>query len=60
VLANGRVYTIRHPDQCMVMAKSIVIGEVSPATDEFIEYTVTINPWNILRVEHEEMAEAVG
>ena len=60
VLANGRVYSIRHPDQCMVMQKSVVIGEVSPVIDEFIEYTVTINPWNVLRIEHEEMAEAMA
>jgi hypothetical protein len=58
VLSNGRVYSIRHPDQCMVMQKSVVVGEVSPVTDEFIEYTVTINPWNVIRVEHEHLAVA--
>lgn len=59
VLANGAVYNIRHPDQCMVMAKSVVVGEVSPVADEFIEWTVTINPWNIIKVEPvQEMALA--
>jgi hypothetical protein len=58
VLADGARYDIRHPDQCMVMPKSVVIGEVSPANDGFIEWTININCWNVLRIERE--AEAVS
>jgi hypothetical protein len=60
VLGNGAVYNIRHPDQCMVLPKSVVVGEVSPADDGFIEWTVTVNPWNVLRIEHEHSHELAG
>ena len=51
VLANGAVYDIRHADQCMVSPRGVVVGEVSPLTDGFIEYTLNVNPHNVLRIE---------
>ncbi|MDB5308715.1 MAG: hypothetical protein JWO38_2917 [Gemmataceae bacterium] len=60
VLANGAIYDIRHPDQCMVLPKSVVVGEVSPTADGFIEWMVTVNPWNVLRIEHEPVRELAG
>jgi hypothetical protein len=56
VLADGARYDIRHPDQCMVMPKSVVIGEVSQAADGFIEWTININCWNVIRIEREAVA----
>lgn len=53
VLADGARYEIRHPDQCMVMPKSVVIGEVSPSDDGFIEWTININCWNVIRIDRE-------
>ena len=50
VMANGAFYDIKHPDQCMVMPKSIVVG-ASRTDDGFIDWTVTLNPWNVLRIE---------
>ena len=52
VLADGARYDIRHPDQCMVMPKSVTIGEVSP-DDGFIEWSINVNPWNVLRIERQ-------
>ena len=34
----------------MVMPKSVTIGEVSP-DDGFIEWSINVNPWNVLRIE---------
>lgn len=60
VLANGASYHIRHPDQCMVQPKSVMVGEVSPADDGFIAWTVSVNPWNVIRLERAEELELVG
>ena len=57
VLADGAHYDIRHPDQCMVMPKSVTIGEMS-ANDEFIEWTINVNCWNVIRIERAEEPEA--
>lgn len=54
ILADGAKYEIRHPDQCMVMKKSVVIGEVSPEVGGFIEWTININCWNVIRIEKTE------
>ena len=54
VLADGAKYDIHHPDQCMVMKKSVVIGEVSNAVGGFIEWTININCWNVIRIEKAE------
>jgi hypothetical protein len=51
VLADGAKYDIHHPDQCMVMKKSVVIGEVAQEVGGFIEWTININCWNVIRVE---------
>ena len=51
ILADGAKYEIQHPDQCMVMKKTIVIGEVSPDVGGFIEWTININCWNVIRIE---------
>lgn len=51
VLADGAKYDINHPDQCMVMKKSVVIGEVSNDVGGFIEWTININCWNVVRIE---------
>ena len=59
VLATGKAYDIQHPDQCMVMPKSVVVGEVMASADGFIEWTVTLNPYNVIRIEAECEA-AVG
>lgn len=58
VLANGATYDIQHPDQCMVMPKSVVVGEVlsSADADGFIGWTVNVNPWNVIRIEQEAEA----
>jgi hypothetical protein len=53
VLADGAKYTICHPDQCMPLKKSLVIGEVADR-DGFVEWTININYWNVLRIEKEE------
>jgi hypothetical protein len=57
VLSDGARYDIRHPDQCMVMPKSVMIGEVTPE-DDFIEWTININCWNVVRIEPIEEHEA--
>lgn len=54
VLANGTTHDIEHPDQCMVMPKSVVVGKVMSSADGFIEWTVTVNPFNVIRIEQEE------
>jgi hypothetical protein len=54
VLADGAKYDIHHADQCMVMKKSVVIGEVLPEAGEFIEWTININCWNVIRIEKAE------
>lgn len=51
VLADGAKYDIRHPDQCMVMARDVVIGEIADPAHDFIDWTIKINCWNVLRVE---------
>jgi hypothetical protein len=53
VLADGSNYVIHHPDQCMVMKKSVVIGEVAQKVG-FIEWTININCWNVIRIEKAE------
>ena len=60
VLGNGAKYTIRHPDQCMVMSKSVVVGEMARTEDGFIEWTVPVNPWNVLRIEHVHESALAG
>jgi hypothetical protein len=59
VLANGTSHDIHHPDQCMVMPKSVVVGKALSSDDGFIEWTVTVNPWNVIRIE-QEVEEPVG
>jgi hypothetical protein len=54
VLADGAKYDIKHADQCMVMKKSVMIGEVAHDVGGFIEWTININCWNVIRI---EMAE---
>jgi hypothetical protein len=57
VLGNGAVYDIRHPDQCMVMPKAVVVGQVSPHGDnDLIAWTVNVNPYNVIRIEREMAA----
>ena len=51
VLADGAKYEIHHPDQCMVMKKDVVIGEVSRGPAEFIEWTIKLNCYNVIRTE---------
>jgi hypothetical protein len=51
VMATGAVYEIHHPDQCMVMAKSVVVGLSYRGDDGLIDQTVTLNPWNVIRME---------
>ena len=58
VLADGAKYDIRHPDQCMVTPKSVTIGEMSPKADGFIEWTININCWNVLRIERDAAVTA--
>jgi hypothetical protein len=57
VMANGATYEIHHPDQCMVMAKSVVVGLSYRGDDGLIDQTVTLNPWNVLKAER--VGEAV-
>lgn len=54
VLADGAKYDIHHADQCMVMKKSVMIGEVSQDIGGFIEWTININCWNVIRIEKAE------
>lgn len=54
VLANNTRHDIQHPDQCMVMSKSVVVGKSLSSDDGFIEWTVNVNPWNVIRIEQEE------
>ncbi len=50
VLVDGARYEIRHPDQCMVMKREVVIGQ--PAKDEdYMEWSLKINCWNVTRIE---------
>ena len=57
VLGNGAVYDIRHPDQCMVLPKTLVVGQVAPYSDEdVISWTVNVNPYNVIRIEREVAA----
>jgi hypothetical protein len=51
VLADGARYDIQHPDQCMVMARDVLIGEVSDDANEFIDWTIKVNSYNVVRVE---------
>jgi hypothetical protein len=51
VMATGAAYDIHHPDQCMVMAKSVVVGLSYRGDDGLIDQTVTLNPWNVIRAE---------
>ena len=51
VLSDGAKFDIRHPDQCMVMKKAIVIGEVADEADDFIEWTIKVNCWNVTGIE---------
>lgn len=55
VLADGAKFDIRHPDQCMPMRKTLMIGE-APDHDGFVEWTININYWNVLRIERETTA----
>lgn len=48
-LADGARYDIRHPDQCMVTRKHVVIGEAGAG--DFIEWTIQVNCWNVAGVE---------
>lgn len=51
VVATGAVYNIRHPDQCMVQPKNVLVGATAAADDGVIEYTLNVNPHNVLRIE---------
>ena len=53
VLADGARYDIQHPDQCMVMSRDVVIGEVADPSNPFIDYTIKINCWNVTGIERE-------
>jgi hypothetical protein len=55
VLADGAKYDIHHADQCMVMKKSVVIGEGSSDANGFIEWTINVNCWNVIRIEKTEV-----
>ena len=60
VLADGAKYDIHHPDQCMVMARDVVIGEVADETSNpFIDYTIKISCWNVVRIERAAELAAV-
>ena len=58
VLADGAKYDIHHPDQCMVMARDVVIGEVAD-DDGVIDWTIKINCYNVVRVERAAELAAV-
>ena len=58
VLVDGAKFDIRHADQCMVMTKSVMIGEMSPDPDGFIEWTININCWNVVRIEKDFASSA--
>jgi hypothetical protein len=51
VLADGARYDIQHPDQCMVMHREVLIGEAGDASDSFIDWTIKVNSYNVVRVE---------
>jgi hypothetical protein len=51
VLVDGAKFDIRHPDQCMVMKKDVLIGEVAGEADDFIDWTIKVNCWNVIGVE---------
>jgi hypothetical protein len=50
VLADGARYDIRHPDQCMVMRREVVIGEPD-AGDDFIDWTIKVSHYNVRGIE---------
>lgn len=60
VLGNGAVYDITHADQCMVLPKTLVVGQSLPAhdDDEPLDWTVNVNPHNVIRIERDEVAVA--
>jgi len=60
VLADGAKYEIHHPDQCMVMKREVVIGEVSRGPTEFIDWTIKLNCFNVIRVEPLAVREPVA
>jgi hypothetical protein len=59
VLADGARYDIQHPDQCMVMARDVLIGEVSDDANEFIDWTIKVNAYNVVRIERAAELAAV-
>lgn len=58
VLTDGAKYDIRHADQCMVMKKTVMIGEVSPERDGLIEWAINIHYWNVARIEKDPATHA--
>lgn len=54
VLVDGAKFDIQHADQCMVMRKSVMIGEVSPETNGLIEWTINVNCHHVIRIEKAE------
>ncbi|HUR55768.1 MAG TPA: hypothetical protein VMZ71_16645 [Gemmataceae bacterium] len=59
VLADGARYDIQHPDQCMVMAREVLIGEVADDSTPFIDWTIKINSFNVVRIERAAELAAV-
>ena len=55
VLADGAKFDIHHADQCMVMKRSVMIGEVSRNVGGFIEWTINVNCHNVIRIEKSEV-----
>ena len=51
VLANGAVYDIRHAAQCMDTPKSVLVGAAAHDPDGLVDYTLNVNPYNVLRIE---------
>jgi hypothetical protein len=57
VLGNGAVYDIRHPDQCMVLPQTLVVGQSLSAEDAALTgWTVNVNPHNVIRIERDTSA----
>lgn len=54
VLVDGARFDIQHADQCMVMKRSVMIGEVAPEANGFIEWTINVNYHNVVRIEKAE------
>ena len=50
ILIDKASYDIRHPDQCMVLKREVVIGTTGLA-DEVIEWTIKFNCLNVLKIE---------